>query len=421
MKEGKLLFQKQSDDTFQVILFRKTDKGQSILKGFQNAESWQHLHNEDCEYIKYSKKQIEVYVKEFGKKPLYNSIKTADTPVYNKKPEAIIKKTEVERPTERRKTSNNENKNPLTGRNLFFENNSIKYTQLPSDTRESLNLKEIDNNSLLINKLVHFYEFDKSTVKLDNVNKNKSESEPEPVLFRNNISKKKWHYELPINFETPNNLKVIKSVNNRQKKLKEELDLISITFKPNWRLIIGLGGASVYETSMTLHHIYGFPYIPASAVKGVLRSWVIQNVFENNEKDALNSESDNSKNFCKIFGCPKDSILEKEHQGKVTFFDAFPTKAPTIKADVMTVHYDKWYSEGKAPTDTMSPNPIPFLTVENTPFQFLFGSKDFDITQKLWAFEENGEKKTLSEWLKDALENHGIGAKTAVGYGYMSE
>jgi CRISPR-associated protein Cmr6 len=67
----------------------------------------------------------------------------------------------------------------------------------------------------------------------------------------------------------------------------------------------------------------------------------------------------------------------------------------------------------------MSPNPIPFLTVADTPFQFLFGSKDFEINQKLWAFEEGGEAKTLSEWLKYALENHGIGAKTAVGYGYM--
>lgn len=414
-KKGKLLFE-EINGKLQVNLFRNTDRGKSVLKDFQNAESWQHLHNEDCEYVKYSKRQIEVYVTEFGKKPLYNSIKPADTPVYNKKPEAIIKKTEVERPTERRKTSNSENKNPLTGRNLFFEAKSIDYTQLPSDTIKILNLKEVDNNSLLINKLVHFYKFNGSKVDLDDKNNG------EPVLFRNNIvdnSKRKWHYKLPINFENDINQSILTEIKSKQKLLKEQLNLEEATLDLNWRLIVGLGGASVYETSMTLHHIYGFPYIPASAVKGVLRSWVIQNVFENNESNALNSETDNSRNFCKVFGCPKESILGKEHQGKVTFFDAFPTKPPKIKADVMTVHYDKWYSEGKAPTDTMSPNPISFLTVENTPFQFLFGSKDFDISQELWAFEKDGEKKTLNEWLKSALENHGIGAKTAVGYGYM--
>ncbi|NJO03736.1 MAG: hypothetical protein HC880_20560, partial [Bacteroidia bacterium] len=27
--------------------------------------------------------------------------------------------------------------------------------------------------------------------------------------------------------------------------------------------------------------------------------------------------------------------------------------------------------------------------------------------------------KTIDEWLKDALTNHGLGAKTAVGYGYF--
>jgi CRISPR/Cas system CMR subunit Cmr6 (Cas7 group RAMP superfamily) len=27
--------------------------------------------------------------------------------------------------------------------------------------------------------------------------------------------------------------------------------------------------------------------------------------------------------------------------------------------------------------------------------------------------------KSIKEWLKEALTNHGIGAKTAVGYGYF--
>lgn len=257
-------------------------------------------------------------------------------------------------------------------------------------------------------------------------------------------------------------------------------------FKPNWRLSIGLGTASIFETNITLHHIHGFPYIPASAIKGVLRSYIITTVF--GTKECVESLPDDQKqegeedyplfnaefraltqckNFCKIFGCPSDvqaikfedkmplakkdtngKSLKKykkcpptpvalrnksnakkgqEHQGKITIFDAYPTQIPTIEVDIMTPHYGDYYGDsdnkkGIAPTDTMSPKPIPFLTVANTPFQFLFGSKDFDLTTELWELEVNGQKKkaTLAEWLQSALQNHGIGAKTAVGYGYMN-
>jgi len=46
----------------------------------------------------------------------------------------------------------------------------------------------------------------------------------------------------------------------------------------NWRLVVGLGSGSVYETSLTLHHIYGIPYIPGSALKGITRSYYLTQV-----------------------------------------------------------------------------------------------------------------------------------------------
>ncbi len=50
----------------------------------------------------------------------------------------------------------------------------------------------------------------------------------------------------------------------------------SCTGKVVWRLIVGLGLPSPLETGITLHHLYGFPYLPGSAVKGVTRSWRLQ-------------------------------------------------------------------------------------------------------------------------------------------------
>lgn len=171
---------------------------------------------------------------------------------------------------------------------------------------------------------------------------------------------------------------------------KENVGFVQRKFKPNWRIIVGLGTDSVYETGITLHHIYGFPYIPGSAVKGICNHFAQDEGF------------DKHHDYEKIFG-------GQNKRGKITFFDAFPTTAPKLKTDIMNPHYPDYYGKGQAPTDTQNPNPIFFLTVEKTEFQFIIGSKDNDQALLIKAMD----------WLTKALEYKGIGAKTAVGYGYM--
>lgn len=255
----------------------------------------------------------------------------------------------------------------------------ISKTKIPKDTREALkDFTNIENFHLKLYKFARF-ENDK------------------PIFFKS--SKGKVEFSINPNFgdfdfedntnKQEQTIKAIFGENYRQKELKI-----------SYRLVIG-GEASIYETSLRLHHIYGIPYIPASAVKGVVRSYIIGETFENNEDKALQDES-----FMDIFG-------STDQEGKVTFFDAFPTKTPTLKVDIMNPHYGHYYSDGKAPTDTNNPVPINFLTVENTPFKFVIGSKETLKTVKI------GNNKII-KWLEEALQNHGIGAKTAVGYGYFS-
>ncbi len=194
----------------------------------------------------------------------------------------------------------------------------------------------------------------------------------------------------------------------------------------DWRLIVGLGTASVYEVGMTLHHTYGIPYIPASAIKGVLRNYWVENYFDSNEGLAIQN-----KEFCDIFGCPNEvsvqdgttetkpykSFYNKDNdegfrKGQITFFDAFPIEVPTISPDIMNNHYPDYYEGAKKPpADWQSPRPIFFLTVKNTKFKFLIGSK---------SEENNNLVNRTFAMLKEALDFNGIGAKTAVGYGYMS-
>jgi CRISPR-associated protein Cmr6 len=240
---------------------------------------------------------------------------------------------------------------------------------------------------------------------------------------------------------------------------------------PDWRMICGLSGG-IYETNMTLHHVYGVPYIPASSIKGVVRSWIITNIFtesiplEEQDFPLVNAEYralKSSKLFCAIFGSPESidrvkfqygkplkkkdkngketdkyetekdtSAVGKEQQGKVVFFDGLPISAPEMMPDVINVHYPDWYKEKgfAAPRDFQKTNPVMFLTVtSNSNFQTAIASDNTGSIEKWDEFalfanpaglnKDSTLVELATKWLNLALTSHGIGAKTAVGYGYM--
>ncbi|MCF7859662.1 MAG: type III-B CRISPR module RAMP protein Cmr6 [Candidatus Cloacimonetes bacterium] len=224
-------------------------------------------------------------------------------------------------------------------------------------------------------------------------------------------------------------------------KLKNEVDLINSAYlcsqirqvrlqrkefclKPDWRFVVGLGGESVFETSITLHHIYGFPYIPGQALKGVLRNYIINEYFaEELEKAKDSKELDNEVEkdnlFSFIFG-------NQKQQGKVVFFDALPVTKPKIEKDVINPHYTKYYSGALPPADHFSPIPVFFLMIKDTSFVFNIGIKGKDIdecenkcyTSTLWKeITEKGLMAFLECITIEALSVYGIGAKTSVGYG----
>jgi len=180
----------------------------------------------------------------------------------------------------------------------FIKYSNINYF-LPKDTGETIKPEQIDNFSLLFNKMPYFNSEDNKFIFY------KRDRHGNEII---NLAKK-------INFNIGNSL--IKGLSNRHKASITQLlsidNIKSSIFTPDWRLILGIGHESVYETSITLHHIYGIPYIPGQAVKGATRNWIITEVFEQNEKKAL---KDNL--FCRIFGSPKESAI-REHQGSVIF------------------------------------------------------------------------------------------------------
>lgn len=293
----------------------------------------------------------------------------------------------------------------------FFD---LAATCAPKDTRAlDVNGIDIDNYSLKLNRFA-FYNNQDQKFKFFNSDRRKGISFNKPnfteINFKDLATK-----QLALGdaiFDKP------KADGTRYKNHEV------LTFNLNWRMVVGLGHESVYETAITLHHIYGFPYIPASSIKGVLRSWIITQCFDkeagNNTIDLAGAEERalNDKGFVVLFG-------NTETQGSITFLDAYPTQSPNIEPDVMNPHYGPYYGkkeklngDKEAPVDYHNPVPIPFLTVVNTPFQFIFGTQSTQ-TIETGKFAGKTNLAIIQKWLPQALMEHGIGAKTAVGYGML--
>ncbi len=180
----------------------------------------------------------------------------------------------------------------------------------------------------------------------------------------------------------------------------------NIFLKPTYKLTMGLGEDSAFETSMTIHHTYGCPYIPAGAIKGVFRNYfskIINGEIENND---YGLEEDRNQEYLDIlFG-------SEEKSGILIFFDAFPESKYTIENDNIAPHYGDYYAKGETPKDGKA-NPIFFPTVVDTNFKFYVAEnkKNMNLSE--------AKKDCIKKIFKDALFYEGIGAKTTSGYGAM--
>lgn len=172
------------------------------------------------------------------------------------------------------------------------------------------------------------------------------------------------------------------------------------------RMYLGLGEASPLEAGISLHHTYGVPMIPGSAVKGVLHHYALRHW-------------DDTKLIELIFGREPDPAKEDGGDaGRVIFNDAWwvieTSKSEAcndkpLVAEVITVHHPKYYGSGgkDAATDFDDPNPNSQIAIRGS-FHFSFFADDdlYDVVQML---------------LHDALTKSGIGAKGSSGYGLFKE
>lgn len=197
------------------------------------------------------------------------------------------------------------------------------------------------------------------------------------------------------------------------------------------RMVVGLGGKNPMEFGITLNRLTGLPYIPGSALKGLARSYALLTLAgefgipietEPLEKfDAALSKGthDNNllaKHYHLAFGTQADA-------GGCVFYDAVVSNVANpneslFVMDVMTPHFVKYYTSGgtDAPHDGDSPNPVSYVAVrEGVSFGFAVGSRTGFVDV------DNATRKQARNWLRSALEEMGIGAKTAQGYGVFAK
>lgn len=179
--------------------------------------------------------------------------------------------------------------------------------------------------------------------------------------------------------------------------VEQDSSVITKTATVRGRLSIGLGGESVLETAITLHRIYGVPYIPGSALKG-LAAYYARNRLQEGDWGVK------SKAYQIMFG-------DTTSAGYLTFFDALYVPgtghgSKPLWPDVITVHHPQYYQGNEQPADWDSPTPISFLSATGSYLLAIGGDP-------AWVGK-------AFEILNLALAAEGIGAKTSSGYGRMT-
>jgi len=366
---------------------------------------------------------------------------------------------------------------------IWFGNSFFKFDEKFSNNKKEELIKiffdkifekinnKIDNYNLLIQKLIPVIELkikdnkDNNIIKIFDLNKNCIGGESKKFILENFITKFSKIYEKNV-FEI---------INEKTEHIKNNLigfqTIYSNLIQSDTPLVCGLGAAHVLETALTLHHIWGVPYIPGSSLKGVCRQVAFWKLVEG--KSIPENELENfQKKFYGELAIDNEDMLvyqllfgAQDFKGLLLFLDVYPecNNEKIFKLDIMNPHYSKYYgdSTGRTPPgDWENPTPIFFLTVkEGVKFRFvvLFDNWRWekiknggiyitkDKKKYLIVNKENTENKKdiendnekilkvnlpvkqfenilenegfFNNILKQALSFYGVGSKTRLGYG----
>lgn len=201
---------------------------------------------------------------------------------------------------------------------------------------------------------------------------------------------------------------------------------LEITARLQAPFVSGLGSCHPTETGFVLDRNSGLPYIPASAVKGVLRMAHALDIAERHPERVLEIRGgfeidDREPTMRKYFG-DTDTSAKDAVRGQLVFLDAFPASLPAIKQDIMNPHFGPYYKGEAPPRETDSPIPVMFMAVkEGVEFKFRVFALPLAEGASVSREFSDDDRKAIVAMFTRACTQLGFGAKTSIGYGRMSD
>ena len=167
-------------------------------------------------------------------------------------------------------------------------------------------------------------------------------------------------------------------------------------FRMRSRLSVGADrGGVLAGGGIALSRTLGFPIVPGSAIKGALR-----------RAAQLNPNLIEADMCRRIFG---EQGRGKGH-GEVTFFDALPSRRIThLEIDAAYCHTPEYYLNGAPPADDSIPEAEYTLAIP--------GGSELLFALASDAADAEALVNAAYRLLEHTLGEHGLGARTSVGYG----
>jgi len=209
------------------------------------------------------------------------------------------------------------------------------------------------------------------------------------IIILKNVKEKKSLFKREIAELVSRNFKLDgEKVRNYFDNLKEILKslkytIVDVEITTRTRALIGVStslGRLIFDSGISFDPYMNLPYIPASEIKGIVRSYIEDKLGEQDAEE--------------IFG-------NEEREGNVNFTDAYPTRSENFLfvPDVITPHYNKKKSEADA-----EPTPVIHLTIApKVSFRFLIYYRREDVG------------KPICDTLPLVIMK-GLGARSSVGY-----
>lgn len=192
------------------------------------------------------------------------------------------------------------------------------------------------------------------------------------------------------------------------------------------RLLVDPSGSLIEHAGMKLHPHFGMPFIPGSSVKGVARhaAWCEWRDADESDKPAI------AKQIADVFGYPTneeqlDEALKAAgtsvKAGSVAFLSAYPTGHATLVLDIVNVHHREYYLRTKDEEGKSLLHPVAFDDEQPVPnfFPAVEKGAEFRFAIVPTARATEGDMAFAEKALVAAITFHGVGAKTAAGYGWF--